>query len=148
MRLALVTVAAFLAGCAAESTATRPSSAAHGATLSLVRSSDRKPTFELKNSGSAPLAYNHWFSLGPEPAAYCRGADGNIRFCSLRFMLAEDGQPYTHESYLQPGKVVTFQAAPSSDEEVGVHIWIEGREEAVWLGGWTPNKSLERTRAR
>lgn len=104
--------------------------------------------FELKNSGSVPLAYNHWFALGPEPVAYCRGVDGHIRFCSLRVMLSEDEQPYTHKSYIQPGKAVKFQAAPSSHEQIGVHIWVEGREEDLWLGGWTPNTSLERTRER
>jgi hypothetical protein len=148
MRPASATVVALLAGCTAGSMATRPSSSAHGATLSLARSASSKQMFVLENSGSSPLAYNHWFSLGPEPVAYCRGVGGHIRFCSLRVLLAEDGQPYTHESYLQPGKAVRFQAAHTEDEQVGVHIWVEGREEALWLDGWTANTSLERTRER
>ncbi len=148
MRLAYATVAMLLVGCATDSIATRPSSSAYGGTISLVRTASSKQTFMLKNSGTLPLAYSHWFSSGPEPVAYCRGADGDIRFCSLRVMLAPDGQPYTHESYMQPGESVTFQAAPSEDEQVGVHILVEGREEALWLEGWTPNTSLERTRDR
>ena len=148
MRLAVATIAALLVGCTAGSAATRPSSSAHGGTLSLVRSAGSKQSFELKNSGSSPLAYNHWFSLGPEPVAYCRGVDGQVRFCSLRVMLADDDQPYTHESYIQPGRSVKFRAAPSGNEQVGVTIWVEGREETLWLDGWTPNKSLERTRER
>jgi hypothetical protein len=148
MRVAFVTVAILLFGCADGSAVTRPSSSAHGGTLSLVRSAGSKQTFELKNSGSSPLAYNHWFSLGPEPAASCRGVDGQVRFCSLRVMLADEDQPYTHERYLQPGRSVKFRAAPSGDEQVGVTILVEGREEALWLDGWTPNKSLERTRGR
>jgi hypothetical protein len=74
--------------------------------------------------------------------------DGQIRFCSLRVMLAEDDQPYTHESYIQPGDAVEFEAAPTKDEQVGVHIWVNGREEALWLAARTPNTSLERTRER
>ena len=146
MRLALATVAALLFGCTTGCAATQASSSAYGGTLSLVRSVGSKQTFVLKNSGSSPLAYTHWFSLGSEPVAYCRSVAGLIRFCSLRVMLAEDDQPYTHESYLQPGKSVRFQAAPAGDEQVGVHIWVKGREEALWLDGWTPNKSFERTR--
>ena len=148
MRLALATVAAILAGCADASMATKPTSSAYGATLSLVHSAKTKQTFLLKNSGTAPLAYNHWFALGPEPVAYCRGVSGESRFCSLRVMLAEDDQPYTHESYIQPGESVTFQAAATKDEQVGIHIWIDGREEELWLDGWTPNTSPERTRER
>jgi len=148
MRLAFATVAALLVGCTTGSAATRPSSSAHGGTLSLVRCAGSKQTFELMNSGSSPLAYNHWFSLGPQPVAYCRDVGGHVRFCSLRVMLADDDQPYTHESYIQPGSSVKFRAAPSGDEQVGVTIWVEGREEALWLDGWTPNKSLERTRER
>jgi hypothetical protein len=148
MRLAFATVAALFLGCTTGCMATRPSSSAYGGTLILVHSAGSKQTLVLKNSGSSPLAYNHWFSLGPDPVAYCRSADGQIRFCSLRVMLAEDEQPYTHETYIQPGEVVKFQAAPTGDEQVGVHIWVEGREEALWLDGWTPNTSLERTRGR
>jgi hypothetical protein len=74
--------------------------------------------------------------------------DGQVRYCSLRIMLTDDDQPYTHESYLQPGRSVKFRAAPSGDEQVGVTIWAEGQEEILWLDGWTPNTSLEGTRAR
>lgn len=148
MRLALATVVALFTGCTTGSTATQPSSSAHGGTLSLVRAAGAKQTFVLKNSGSSPLAYNHWFSLGPDPVAYCRGADGHTRFCSLRVMLAEDGRPYTHESYIQPGESVKFQAAAIGDEQVGIHIWADGQEVALWLDGWTPNTSFERTRER
>jgi hypothetical protein len=63
-------------------------------------------------------------------------------------MLGDDDQPYTHESYMQPGEAVRFQAVPTKDEQVGVHIWVDGREEPLWLGGGTPNNSLERTRDR
>src|SRR5688572_16966380 len=148
MRLAFATAFALLAGCTTGGMEVQPSSSAHGGTLRLVRSTSSKPTFALMNSGSSPLAYNHWFSLGPEPVAYCRGADRQIRFCSLRIMLGDDDQPYTHEGYIQPGESVSFQAAPAKDEQVGVHLWVEGQEEALWLDGWTPNKSLERTRDR
>jgi hypothetical protein len=148
MRLAFATMAALLVGCTAGTAPTRPSSSAHGGTLSLVRSAGSRQIFELRNSGSSPLAYYHWFSLGPEPVAYCRGMDGAVRFCSLRMMLADDDQPYTHESYMQPGRSVMFRAAPSRDEQVGVIIWVAGREEPLWLDGWAPNTSLERTRDR
>jgi len=148
MRFAFATVAALLVGCAAGSMAPQTSSSAHGGTLSLVRSSGSKQTLVLRNTSSSPLAYIHWFSLGPEPVAYCRGMDGHVRFCSLRVMLAEDDQPYTHESYIQPGEAVKLQACPTEDEQVGVHLWVDGREEALWLGGRTPNTSLERTRER
>ena len=148
MRLALATVVALFAGCTTGGVATQPSVSAYGGTLSLVRSAGSKQTFVLKNSGSTPLAYNHWFSLGPDPVAYCRGVDGHTRFCSLRVMLAEDDQPYTHESYIQPGESVKFQAAATGDEQVGIHLWVEGQEVALWLDGWTPNTSLERTRDR
>jgi hypothetical protein len=146
MRLALATVFALFAGCTAGCTATQPSSSAYGGTLSLVRSAGSKQTFVLKNSGSSPLAYNHWFSLGPDPVAYCRGVDGQTRFCSLRVMLAQDDQPYTHASYIPPEESVKFQAAATGDEQVGIHLWVEGKEVALWLDGWTPNTSLERTR--
>ncbi len=148
MRLIVATVAVLFLEGATGCTVTRPSSSAYGATLSWVRSGASKQTFVLKNSGSSPLAYSHWFSLGPEPVAYCRDVDGHIRFCSPRVMLAEDDQPYTHESYIQPGEFVKFQATPTGDEQVGVHIWVEGREEVLWLDGWTPNTSFERTRGR
>jgi hypothetical protein len=148
MRNAFAAVTALLVGCAAGTAATLPSSSAHGGTLSLVRTERTRQTLTLSNSGSSPLAYLHWFSLGPEPVAYCRGLDGHVRVCSLRVMLADDDQPYTHESYLPPGGSVEFQASPSGDEQVGVVIWVEGREEALWLDGRTPDKSLERTRER
>jgi hypothetical protein len=148
MRLAIAAVVVLLVGCGAGTKATLPSSSAYGGTLSLVRSASSKQTFMLENSSSSPLAYNHWLSLGPEPVAYCRGADGRIRFCSERVVLAEDEQPYTHESYIQPGESVKFQAVPSLDEQVGVYIWVEGREQALWLSGWTPNTSLERMHDR
>jgi hypothetical protein len=140
MRPVLASVIALLVGCAAGSPPIRPSTTAYGATLSLVHYASRKPTFELANSGTASLAYNHWFALGPEPVAYCRDEKGAIRFCSLRFMLADDDQPYIHESYLQPGRSVKFQAAAFENEQLEVHLWVEGREEVIWLGGWTPNK--------
>ena len=148
MRLAFGTVATIVCGCITSCAVVQPSPSAFGGTLSLVHSAGGKQTFVLKNSGSLPLAYNHWFSLGPAPVAYCRGVDGLERFCSLRVMLAEDDQPYTHESYLQPGDSVKFQASPTADEQVGVHLWVGGREEGLWLDGWTPNTSLERTRGR
>ena len=148
MRLAIAMVFALIVGCTTGRTTTLPSSSAYGGTLSLVRSAGGKQTFVLKNSGSSPLAYNHWFSLGSDPVAYCRSADGRTRFCSLRVMLAEDDQPFTHVSYIQPGQAVTFEAAAAGDEQVGIHVWVEGKEEALWLNGWTPNTSLERTRGR
>jgi hypothetical protein len=148
MHLASVTVVSFLAGCASVAGHSPPSSVAHGATLSLVRSTGRNPTFELRNSASSPLAYNHWFSMGPAPVAYCRGVDGHIRFCSLRVMLTEDDQPYIHESYIQPGKAVRFQADPSRGEQIGVRLWVKGREEDLWLDDWAPNTAFERARDR
>jgi hypothetical protein len=61
-------------------------------------------------------------------------------------MLADDDQPYTHVGYIQPGESVKFQAIPGKDEQVGVRIWVNGREEVLWLGGRAPNTSFERTR--
>jgi hypothetical protein len=148
MRLVHTLLAALLVGCAANGPISLPSSTVRGATLSLVRSVSSKPTFELKNAGTSAVAYNHWFALGPDPVAYCRTSKGEIRFCSLHVMLTDDDQPYVHESYIQPGEAVKFQAAPSGDEQVGVQLWFEEREEALWLDAWTSNKSLERTRER
>ena len=148
MRLSFAALAALILGCTTGCATTQPSSSAYGGTLRLANSKGGKQTFVLENTGSSPLAYSHWFSLGPEPVAYCRDVDGDVRFCSLRVMLREDDQPYTHESYLQPGKSVKFQAAPTGDEQLGVHIWVNGREEALWLDGWTPNSASARARER
>jgi hypothetical protein len=107
-----------------------------------------KATFELKNTVAVPLAYEHWMSQGPEPVPYCRDPEGDIRICASHVYVTEDGEPYVHESYLQPGASVSFQAVPTGDEQVGIKIWSDAREEYLWLELWTPNKSLERTRER
>jgi hypothetical protein len=87
-------------------------------------------------------------SQGPDPVPYCRDPQGSVRICALRIYVTQDDDPYVHESYLQPGGAVQFQATPSKDEQVGVRLWFKGKDEFLWLSRWTPNKSLERARGR
>jgi hypothetical protein len=148
MRLAPLSMLVLIAGCASEGADTRHMSGAHGATLELVSSTQSKSTLELKNTGATPLAYDHWMSQGREPVPHCRDAKGAIRICALRVYLTSENDPYIHETYLQPAVSVKFQAAPAENEQVGVHIWRDGRGEYLWLDKGAPNTSLERTRVR
>ena len=148
MRSTLFLFVALIAGCASGNGGSAPVSEARGATLRLLSVSKAHATFALRNGAQAALAYEHWMSQGPDPVAYCRDPQGSVRICALRIFVAEGDDPYVHESYLQPGGLVRFQAAPSKDEQVGVRLWFQGKDEFLWLSPWTPNKSLERTRER
>jgi len=148
MRSTLASLVALIAGCASGNGDSAPVSEARGATLRLIAVSKAHATFALVNDAPASLAYEHWMSQGPDPVPYCRDPQGSVRICALRIYVTEDDDPYVHESYLQPGGLVRFQAAPSKDEQVGVRLWFQGKDEFLWLSQWTPDKSLERTRAR
>jgi hypothetical protein len=148
MRLVLSSLVLLLAGCASGRAGTMPVAELRGATLGLTSVTRTKATFELKNTVAAPLAYEHWMSQGPDPVPYCRDSQGRIHICASHVYVTEGDDPYVHECYLQPGASVKFQAVPTGDEQVGIKMWADGREEYLWLESWTPNKSLERARDR
>jgi hypothetical protein len=75
--------------------------------------------------------YEHWMEQGPAPVPYCRNAEGQVRICAMHMYLSGD-QPYVHETYLQPGRSVKFEAVPSRDEQVGVKFWTDGKEQYLW----------------
>lgn len=147
-RHAGICVAMLLAGCVAGGEGVKPGASAHGATLALIHGGRNKVTLELRNAGSAPIAYDHWFTLGAEPVAYCRDVRGEVRFCSRRVMVAEDNQPRVHESYLQPGESVRLRALPSRGEQVGIRLWLQGKEDMLWLDEWIADSSAERAPGR
>jgi hypothetical protein len=146
--LALSSLAVLLAGCVSGSVGTVSTSGPFGATLSLKSVTLARATLELENDAAAPLAYEHWMSQGPEPVPYCRDPRGDIRICASRVYLMPGGEPNVHESYLQPGTSVRFQAVPSGDEQVGMKILSDGKEVFFWLEHWTPDTSLKNARER
>jgi hypothetical protein len=148
MRSTLIPLVALITGCASGNGGSTPVSEARGATLRLISVSKTHATLALRNGAPASLAYEHWMSQGPDPVPYCRDSQGSVRICALQIYVMQDDDPYVHESYLQPGGSVQFQATPSKDERVGVRLWFEGKDEFLWLSQWTPNKSLERKRER
>ena len=139
-RLALCSLIVFLTGCVSGTSRAGPQSELRGATLRLVSVTKTGTRLKLTNSATTVLAYEHWMSQGPDPVPYCRNPQGGIRICASRVYLTHDDEPYVHESYLQPGASVRFQAVPSGDEQVGVRLWFDAREEYLWLESWTPDK--------
>ena len=142
-----------VSGCSARPPAISPTSAAHGASLrltsaKLLKGATFKARFELANGATKALAYEHWMTQGPEPVPYCRDATGHIHICALRVFVDGDDEPYVHESYLQPGDSVKFEAIPSKDEHAGVKLWIDGKEEYLWFEHWTPDQALDQVAAR
>ena len=87
-------------------------------------------------------------SQGPEPVPHCRDSEGRTRICASKIFLSPENEPDVHEAYLQPGASVRFVATPSQTEQVGIHVWRDGQGEHLWLDGWTPESSRERTSAK
>src|SRR5262245_46195064 len=96
--------------------------------LRKVSSHSKTVTFDLSNDSRRDIAYFHWFGDGASPVAYCKNESGEIRICATRATVTPEGEPWTHEAYLQPGKRVRFKALPGASERVGVRLWIDHSE--------------------
>ena len=140
MRSALILLVALFAGCVSGNGGGAPSAEARGATLRWVSVSKAHATLVLVNGAPESLEYEHWMSQGPDPVPYCRNPQGSVRICALRIYVTGDNDPYVHESFLQPGSSVRFQAVPSDDEQVGVRLWFQGKDEYLWLAHWKREK--------
>jgi hypothetical protein len=133
-----------LSGCASTSYYKDVTVDANGISLTLTSSDASRAALRMKNTSSAPIAYDHWMAQGPDATPYSCDSTGVIRICSSRVFLTPEGRPMTHETYLQPGSQISFEARPSPGEQVGVRLWIAGRDQYVWLTSVLPNPSLER----
>jgi hypothetical protein len=137
-----------LGGCASTTGYEDAKVEAEGISIRLTSINAGRATLLLQNISSTPIAYDHWMTRGPEAVPYCRDDSGEVRICSSRVYVTEDGDPMTHESYLPSGKRVSFHAIPSKGEQVGVRLWISGRGRYVWLSTALPNISLQADRER
>ena len=136
LRLAISILSALCLAYAASGTP-NPSTQAQGAVLTVAAISHGKVTLKLTNSGNSSLA---------EPVPFCRSLQGSIRICADRVFQTPDGDPYVHETFLEPGASVKFRAIPSGTEQVGLRLWRDGREEYLWLEDWTLDTSRRRAR--
>ena len=146
-RLSMIPLILLAAGCASEPAASWPVSEVDGVTLRMTSAKELegpiyKTRFLLRSVASTPLAYEHWMSQGPEPVPYCRDSQGVIRICAAHVYVMAD-EPYVHESYLQSGDSVEFDAIPARGEQVGVKYWLEGAEHFLWYPHWTPGPATE-----
>ena len=93
-------------------------------TFELVSSKKGVAVLGMKNVSSHVLSYEHWFGQEGMPVAYCENDVGEIQVCSTHVFLLED-EYFTHETYIQPGDEIRFEANVATYERVGVKFYMQ-----------------------
>jgi hypothetical protein len=101
--------------------------------ISMIGANGKKTAFVMRNTSPEVVEYFHWFSLDSSPVPYCRRADQSVYFCGVHAMVDSADNPWIHEQFLPPGESVKFVAHAEGAEAVGVKLWLQGKEQFVWI---------------
>ena len=95
-----------------------------GVSINLLSNNSNVAQLEIRNNTQKILSYEHWFGQKGMPVAYCKSLSSDIDVCSTEVFLIGD-EYFTHETYIQPGEAVLFEANNVDSVAIGVKFYIQ-----------------------